>query len=115
MCRLGERHCAGEHRNHERRQAGRIVRFALLRCGLLSQSIGDRLLPAVEDFAKGMLKIRIRQREFQSQVIHRTTPHCRTIFAAERGVVASSKMLPVTDHKVVPEGGDEETHERGST
>ena len=41
--------------------------------------------------------------------------HCRTIFATERGVVASSKMLPATDHKVVPEGGDEETHERGST
>jgi hypothetical protein len=41
--------------------------------------------------------------------------HCRTTFATERGVVASSKMLPATDHQVAPEGGDEETHELGST
>ena len=39
--------------------------------------------------------------------------HCPTVFATERGVVASLKMLPAGP-RVKPEGEDEDTDELGS-
>ena len=66
-------------------------------------------------YSSGQVRAALEEVFQVSGVNYSFRSHCRTIFATDRGVVASSKMLPATDHQVAPEGGDEETHELGST